>query len=100
VSLVDEGNTMWSMAGDTDSGQPRAGVHVPIKSVSVPAPISFFPPGLPYTQTDKIAIGACKAVSFVSDAEQSTWLPCGIGVFIFCVCLLREFLPLMEMRYV
>jgi hypothetical protein len=22
----------------------------------------------------------------VSDAERSTWLPCGIGVFIFCVC--------------
>ena len=38
--------------------------------------------------TDKIAIGACKAVSFVSDAEQSTWLPCGIGVFIFRVCFI------------
>ena len=38
------------------------------------------------TQSDKIAIGTCKAVSFVSVAEQSTWLPCGIGVFIFCVC--------------
>ena len=29
--------------------------------------------------------GACKAVNFVSDAEQSTWLPCGIGGFICCV---------------
>jgi hypothetical protein len=58
----------------------RVGVHAPTKSVSVPATISYNP-GLPYTHTDKIAIGACNAVSFVSDAEQSTWLPCGIGVF-------------------
>jgi len=27
-------------------------------------------PGLVYTHNDKIAIGACKAVNFVSDAEQ------------------------------
>ena len=32
--------------------------------------------GLVYAHTDKIAIGPCKAVNFVSDAEQSTWLPC------------------------
>jgi len=47
-------------------------------------------PGLVYTHTDKIAICTCKAVSFVSDAEQSTWLPCGTGGFICCVCLLQK----------
>jgi len=41
-----------------------------------------------YTHTDKIAIGAFKAVNFVSDVEQSTWLPCGIGGFICCVCFI------------
>jgi len=44
-------------------------------------------PGLVYTHTDKMAIGACKAVNFVSDADQSTWLTCGIG-FICCVCFI------------
>ena len=38
--------------------------------------VATSPTGLGYTYTDKIAIGACKAVNFVSDAEQSTWLPC------------------------
>jgi len=66
----------------------RASVHAPTKSVSVPASISLLPPvqpGLVYTHTDKIAIGACKAFNFVSDAEQSIWLSCRIGGFIFCV---------------
>ena len=41
-----------------------------------------------YTHTDKIAIGAFKAVNFVSDVEQSTWLPCGIEGSICCVCFI------------
>jgi hypothetical protein len=70
----------------------KAGVHAPTKSVSLPAAISLLPPVQPrsgvHTHTDKIGIGACKAVNFVSDAEQATWLPCGIGGFICCVCFI------------
>jgi len=70
----------------------RVGVRAPTKSVSVTAVISLLSPvqsrsGV-HTHTDKIGIGACMAISFVSDAEQSTWFPCGIGGFICCVCFI------------
>ncbi|KAJ8878229.1 hypothetical protein PR048_018806 [Dryococelus australis] len=52
-----------------------------IKSVSVP---TFR--RLPYTHTDNIGVGGVQKISFVEYAEQSSWLPCGIGGFICCVC--------------
>jgi len=70
-------------------GSVRGGVHAPINSVSVPAPISVFPPVKPRSavHTDRQnRIGACKAVSFVSDAEQSTWLPC---FYLLCLLITR-----------
>jgi hypothetical protein len=45
----------------------RAGVHAPIKSVSVPAPISFFPPVKPrsavHTPTKSLSAPARRSVS-------------------------------------
>nr|CAD7443821.1 unnamed protein product [Timema bartmani] len=66
-------------------GMPVA--HVPILSVSAPAPISLLAP-IPawvVAHTDTIAIGIG---SFVDGGEQTTWLPCGIGGFFCCVCFI------------
>ena len=78
-------NTMQACRSlGTEFPSCRAGVHAPTKAVSVLASIWLSSPVQPRSgvHTDKIAIGACKAVNFVSYREQSTWLPCGMGGFV------------------